>query len=99
MNQDNSKYNIKIFLIKLFSISLAIIIVINIIYNFLFADKIETINKFLTLNNKENVELVKDKIRLEIKKGLDKEQVLTTEDKKLLYKFYKKIKKEFYEIE
>ena len=99
MNQDNSKYNIKIFLIKLFSISLAIIIVINIIYNFLFADKIETINKFFELNNKENIELVKDKIRLEIKKGLDKEQVLTTEDKKLLYRFYKKIKKEFNEIE
>ena len=55
----------------------------------------ENINKVLSLNEKENIENIKEKIRLEIKKCLNKDKVLSDEDKVLLYEFYKKLKKEF----
>ena len=57
----------------------------------------ENLNK--KLNNKENIELIKDKIRLEIKKALLKDKIINNEDKALFYKFYLKIKNEFQEIE
>ena len=98
MNQDN-KSNLKIFFIKLAAITFAIIVVINVTYNLIFAEKLENINKLLSLSDKENIESVKDKIRLEIKKGLLKDKIMNEEDKVLFYKFYLKIKNEFQEIE
>ena len=99
MSKDNNKTDLKKFFIKLFAITLAIIIIINITYNLIFAKQFENINKFLSLNNKESIELIKDKIRLEIKKGLSKDNVINDDDKILFYKFYLKIKNEFQEIE
>ena len=99
MNQNNGKSNLKEFLIKLLAITLSIIIVINITYNLIFAEKFENINKLLTINNKENIEVVKEKIRTEIKNGLSKEKILNEEDKILLYQLYIKIKNEFKDIE
>ena len=75
------------------------IIIINTSYNLIFADKLENINKLFSLNNKDNIEQIKNKIRLEIKSGLDKDKILNEEDKILLYKFYLKLKNEFKEIE
>jgi hypothetical protein len=98
MNQDN-KSNLKIFFIKLAAITFAIIVVINVTYNLIFAEKLENINKLLSLSDRENIESVKDKIRLEIKKGLLKDKIMNEEDKVLFYKFYLKIKNEFQEIE
>ena len=98
MNQDN-KSNLKIFFIKLVAITFAIIVVINVTYNLIFAEKLENINKLLSLSDRENIESVKDKIRLEIKKGLLKDKIMNEEDKVLFYKFYLKIKNEFQEIE
>ena len=98
MNQDN-KSNLKIFFIKLVAITFAIIVVINVTYNLIFAEKLENINKLLSLSDKENIELVKDKIRLEIEKGLRKDKIVNEEDKVLFYKLYLKIKNEFQEIE
>ena len=98
MNQNN-KTDLKRFFIKLIAITFAIIVVINVTYNLIFAEKFETINKLLSLNNKENIELIKDKIRLEIKKALLKDKIINNEDKALFYKFYLKIKNEFQEIE
>ena len=98
MNQDN-KSNLKIFFIKLAAITFAIIVVINVTYNLIFAEKLENINKLLSLSDKENIELVKDKIRLEIEKGLRKDKIMNEEDKVLFYKFYLKIKNEFQKIE
>ena len=63
------------------------------------ADKLENINTLLQLNKKENIESVKNKIRSEIQSGLEKDNLLNEQDKILLYKFYRKIKKEFDEIE
>ena len=98
MTKDNSKSDIKKFIIKLAAITIAIIIVINTTYNLIFAEKLENINKLLSLNEKENIELIKDKIRVEIEKGLDKEEILDKEDKVLFYKLYLKIKNEFKEV-
>ena len=99
MNQDNNKADLKRFFIKLIAVTISIIVIINITYNLIFAEKFEIINKFLSLDNKENVEQMKDKIRFEIKKGLTKDKIFNEEDKKLLYEFYLKVKNEFKEIE
>ena len=95
----NNKTNLKTFFIKLIAITFAIIIIINVTYNLIFADKLENINKLLMLNKKENIELIKDKVRLEMEKGLSKDQIMNEEDKELLYKFYLKIKNEFQKVE
>ena len=99
MNEDNDKSNLKKFFIKLIAITFSIIIIINVTYNLIFAEKFETIDKLLSLSDKENVELIKNKIRSEIKKGLLKDKILNDEDKILFYDFYQKIKNEFSEIE
>ena len=99
MNKDNNKSDIKKFLIKLAAITFAIIIIINVTYNLIFAEKLENINKLLMLNSKESIDNVKDKIRLEIEKGLNKDNIINEEDKVLLYKLYLKIKNEFKEVE
>ena len=98
MNQNN-KADLKRFFIKLIALTFAIIVIINVTYNLIFAEKFENINKLLSLNNKENIELVKDKIRLEMRKGLLKDKIMNEEDKVLFYEFYLKIKNEFQEIE
>ena len=95
MSQNNNKADLKRFFIKLVAITFSIIVIINITYNLIFAEKFETINKLLSLNNKENIEQIKDKIRFEIKKGLAKDKILSEEDKKLLSELYIKIKDEF----
>ncbi len=99
MSEKGNQTDLKKFLIKLVAITFAIIIIINVTYNLIFADKLENINKILLLNKKENIESIKDKIRSELKQGLEKDQILNREDKLLIYKFYLKIKNEFKDIE
>ena len=99
MNQRDSSTDLKKFFIKLIAIVFAVIIVINMSYNLIFADKMESINKLFNLKKKEIIDEIKDKIRSEIKSSLNKDKVLHEEDKILLYKFYLKIKNEFKEIE
>ena len=99
MNYDNNKADLKRFFIKLVAVTLSIIVIINITYNLIFAENIEIINKLLLLNNKENIEQMKDKAMSEIKKGLAKDKILNEEDKMLLYEFYLKVRNEFKEIE
>ncbi len=99
MSSSNNQNDLKNFFIKLIAITFAIIVVINVTYNLIFAEKFENINKLLSLSGKENIELVKNKIRLEIEKGLRKDRIMNEEDKVLFYKLYLKIKNEFQEIE
>ena len=99
MSSSNNQNDLKKFFIKLIAITFAIIVVINVTYNLIFAEKFENINKLLSLSGKENIELVKNKIRLEIEKGLRKDRIMNEEDKMLFYKLYLKIKNEFQEIE
>ena len=93
MNQNNNKSDLKKFFIKLIAIIFAVIVIINVSYNLIIAERLERIG------SKENIELIKNKIRSEIKSGLNKEKILNDEDKMLLYKFYLKLKNEFDEIE
>ena len=90
----NSTHNLKYFFIKLFSITIAVILVLNLSYNLFLAEKIESITRILELSNKENLKVTKDKIRKEINEGLKKDNILNNEDAELIYKFYIKIKKE-----
>ena len=93
------KNKLKIFFIKLIAVTFSVIIIINVIFNLLFADKIEKINNILSLDKSKFRNDMKDKIRNEIRNGLEKKNILSQEDKILLYKLYKKIEKEFSDIE
>ena len=94
MNQDKNKPNLKTFFIKLAAITLSIIIIINVTYNLILADKLDIINKISSLDSKESMEEIKNKIRKELRSGLEKEKILDDEDAELINKFYLKIKKE-----
>jgi len=94
-----SKKNLKVFFIKLISISIAAIIVINVVFNVMFAERLEKIDKILFLNKSQYRQDVQDKIRKEINRGLSKENLISEDDKLLLYKFYLKLKKEFQNID
>ena len=99
MNNNNNKVDLKRFIIKLVMVTFSIIVIINVTYNLIFAEKFENINKLLQLDNKENIEKMKDKMRDEIRDGLAKDKIFNEEDKKLLYQFYLKVKNEFKEIQ
>ena len=99
MDKQDNKNDLKRFFIKLIGITFSIIIIINITYNLIFAEKFENINILLSLKNKESREIFKNKIRSEIKKGLEKDKMIDDEDKVLIYKLYLKVKNEFLEIE
>ena len=96
---DKKKSDLKKFFIKLISVTLAIIVVLNVIYNLFLAERLENIDRILSLTDRENKTFLKDKIRNEIERSLKKEKILNEEDKILLYKFYLKLKNEFKEIE
>ena len=87
--------NYKSFFIKLASISVAIVIVINLLFNLIFAERLEKIDKLLYLDKSKARNEFKQKIRNELSKGLKKENMIAEEDKILLYKLYLKIKNEF----
>ena len=94
-----SEKSLKSFFIKLISISIAIFIVVNLIFNIIFAERLEKIDKILLLNKSEFREEMKLKIREELNKGLNKENSIAEEDKILLYKFYMKLRKEFQDLD
>tara|TARA_B000000460_G_C21262180_1_gene283745 strand:- start:229 stop:531 length:303 start_codon:yes stop_codon:yes gene_type:complete len=87
--------NYKTFFIKLASISVAIVIIINLLFNLIFAERLEKIDKVLSLDKSKIRSEFKQKLRNEMSKGLNKENMIAEEDKILLYKLYIKIKKEF----
>jgi hypothetical protein len=99
MNPNNDKDNLKRFFIKLIAITFSIIVIINVTYNLIFAEKLEMLDKLLSIGNKASIEKIKEKMRIEIKKGLLKEKILNESDKVLLHKFYLKIQNEFKDIE
>ena len=61
MSQSNNKSDLKKFFIKLIAITFSIIIIINVTYNLIFAEKLENINTLLSLNNEESREVFKNK--------------------------------------
>tara|TARA_Y100001970_G_C13904806_1_gene685518 strand:- start:347 stop:661 length:315 start_codon:yes stop_codon:yes gene_type:complete len=98
-NRPTNKESLKPFFIKLISIVIAIIVTINVLYNLILSERLEKIDKILLMNDSQFREGLKDKIRKELYDGLEKDHMLSVEDKKLLYKIYQKIKKEFRDLE
>ena len=93
------KENLRPFFIKLFAISIAVIIIINLLFNIILGERLEKIDKIISLGDSSTRNDVKLKIRSELNKGLDKENIFSKEDKVLIYKIYKKIQKEFEDLE
>ena len=93
------KENLRSFFIKLFAISIAVIIIINLLFNIILGERLEKIDKIISLGDSSTRNDVKLKIRSELNKGLDKENIFSKEDKVLIYKIYKKIQKEFEDLE
>tara|TARA_Y100000294_G_scaffold52128_1_gene49131 strand:+ start:3208 stop:3534 length:327 start_codon:yes stop_codon:yes gene_type:complete len=87
--------SIKLFLIKLVLASIVFVIVVNLLFNLMFAERLEKVDKILMLNKSMHRNEMKEKIRNELTDGLKKEQMIAEEDKILMYKIYLKIKKEF----
>ena len=98
-NENSSQKNLKIFFIKLISVSIVILIMINLIFNLFIAERLEKIDKILLLNKNQYRNEIKEKIREELNSGLNKENLIYEEDKILLYKLYQKLKKEFQDID
>ena len=82
--------NLKVFFIKLISVTFAIIIIINVFYNIFLADKLEVLNRISNLD-KNTADMIKDKIRDEIKSGLEKDRILSEDDAIILKKLIKKL--------
>ena len=87
--------SMKVFFVKLISVSIAAVIVVNLIFNLILGERLEKIDKVLLLNSSSNRYELKEKIRKELSDGLNKESIIAESDKILLYKIYLKIKKEF----
>ena len=94
-----SERSLKSFFIKLISISIAAIVVINVGFNVIFAERLEKIDKILFINKSTYRYEFQDKIRKELNRGLNKENLISVDDKILLYKLYLKLKKEFQDID
>ena len=77
----------KIFIYK----TIFVIICIFILYQFTIG------NKLRNLTNDQGREKIRNKIRVELKKGVDKDQILEPEDRELLKKFITKIQNELNE--
>tara|TARA_B100000586_G_C19798297_1_gene297019 strand:+ start:147 stop:473 length:327 start_codon:yes stop_codon:yes gene_type:complete len=97
--KESTQNSLKPFLIKLISVSFAVIVVISILFNMIFAERLEKIDNILFLDQNRMRNDVKDKIRSELSKGLNKKNMISEEDKILLYKLYLKIKKEFEDLD
>jgi len=98
-NKPDQQKNLKIFFIKLISISFVVIITANLMFNLIFAERLEKIDKIFLLNSSEFRNEIKDKIRNELNDGLNNEHLLSEEDRILFYKLYIKLQKEFQDLD
>jgi hypothetical protein len=91
----------KIFFIKLTAITLAIIIIINATFNVFFADKLEIVEKILSLNKQQNFEhltkIIKNAIITQLKNELTKDKIFSQDEIIVINKFTQKIQKELQE--
>jgi len=94
-NKNISKENLKFFFIKLFSISIAIILIINFLFNSILSERLEKIDKVLNIGDRNERFEIRDEIRAELERSLSKENIINEQDKILLFKLYLKIKEEF----
>ena len=95
---NNNSSNLKTFFIKLISITLAIIIIANVLFNLIVSDKIKHLDALLSLTELENRREYGVKLRDYLNDLIEKENVIKKEDKIILYNLYQKLKSEFEEI-
>ena len=81
----------KIFIYK----ALFVFVCIFVLFQLTIGIKIKQLNNELQkLKSKENVEIIKNKLRKEMKNAISKENYLGPEDTKLINEFINKVKKE-----
>ena len=98
MDKNIKSKNLKLFFIKLISISFAIIIIINILFN-LAISNIKYADILLSLEDREVRRIQAGKIRNNLNILLLKDEIIKKEDRVILYKFYQKLKSEFKDLE
>lgn len=98
MEKNTNKNTLKIFFIKLFSISIAIIIIINVLFNLIVSDKLKHLDILFSLDELENRRELGNQLRQDLQGLLEKDNLINEEDKILIYKLYQKIKLEFKDI-
>ena len=97
--QQNNNNKLKTFFIKLISITISIIIIINVIFNLVLGDRLEKIDKIFSVFEYQDRKNIKNNILSELEKSLEKEEIIDKNDKLIILKLYNKIKKEFKELE
>ncbi|MDA8538764.1 hypothetical protein N9K36_00690 [Candidatus Pelagibacter bacterium] len=86
----------KIFIYKL----LITLVAIYILFQLTFGLIIKEFNiKISEITSSENIVIIKEKIRKEIKSGIKKDQIMSQEDSRLLKEFFNKIKNEINNVE
>ena len=81
----------KIFIYK----TLFIFVCVFILFQFTIGAKLKQLNGELAkLKSKQNIEIIKDKLRDELKNAISKENYLSSDDAKLINEFINKLKKE-----
>ena len=98
-SESNSQNSLKSFFIKLISISIASVIVINLIFNLIFAERLEKFDRVFSIGRSDIRYGLQEKIRNELNDSLSKENILYEEDKILLYKLYQKLIREFKDLD
>ena len=98
MDNNTNPKNLKIFFIKLISIFIATIIAINVLFNLIISNKMESFDILFSLTELENRRDYGNKLRDNLNELLKKDDIIKKEDKILLYKLYQKLKFEFKEI-
>ena len=98
-SESNSQKSLKSFFIKLISVSIASIIVIIFIFNIIFAERLEKIDRIFMIGRSDIRYDLQEKIRNELNDSLSKENILYEEDKILLYKLYQKLIREFQDLD
>jgi len=81
----------KIFIYKTFTIFAFIILTFYLTFGFI---KREIKREFINFSSKENLTLIKNKIKTDLENGLKKENLLYKEDAVLIKKYFIKLKKE-----
>ena len=76
-NKNTSNGNLKFFFVKLFSISIAIILIINFLFNMILSERLDKIDQILNLNDRDTRFEIRNQIRKEIEKSLSKENLIS----------------------
>ena len=75
--------------------TLFIFVCIFLLFQLTIGIKLKQLNKELAaLKSKENIEIIKDKLRSELRNATTKENYLSSDDAKLINEFINKLKKE-----